>query len=450
MLNVRTETPRGTSRAAARESLLRAAEDLIARFGFDAPSVREITAAAGTRLATVSEEFGGIDGLTRAVVEGKASILADARIAALRAAQDAAPPVRLADVVHAYIAPLFALMKSDADWRNHARVSAQLVVSARWDARIGSTLETEAGDFMQAMRAAEPRLTLEDAAWCFAFMMGAVATATSGNGWMRTLSSGLFCDTDLDRIETLLLTYLPPAINAVADNFAVATPPSPTIAKIGSTRIYDTILDRAEHLFAERGFHGVSMRKVAEAAGVSVGICDYHFKSKDGLFLAICLRRQPKVNEERHDLLATARAMPQGADRLAAAIGAAMWPPVRRLLKGGRGWRDHYRAMANSITAQTDYWEKTLQVVFLDTGRQMAEAIHEAVADLPLDRAYAAYLVINGLGAVGYSGEQRLSRLSAGQTSGRAYLGMYERFVRFNVGGVLALTGRETGMPETR
>ena len=47
------------------------------------------------------------------------------------------------------------------------------------------------------------------------------------------------------------------------------------------------ILDAALPLFAERGFDGVSMRQVSEAAGVSKANIYYHFESKEALYLAV-------------------------------------------------------------------------------------------------------------------------------------------------------------------
>ncbi|MFW5875874.1 MAG: TetR/AcrR family transcriptional regulator [Myxococcota bacterium] len=46
----------------------------------------------------------------------------------------------------------------------------------------------------------------------------------------------------------------------------------------------ERILEAAEHLFAERGFDGVSARDIAEAAGVNKALVFYHHGSKAELF----------------------------------------------------------------------------------------------------------------------------------------------------------------------
>ncbi|BCL75503.1 hypothetical protein JHS3_12390 [Jeongeupia sp. HS-3] len=51
------------------------------------------------------------------------------------------------------------------------------------------------------------------------------------------------------------------------------------------------ILDAAEKLFVEHGFHATSMRLITQAAGVNIAAVNYYFGSKDGLFKAVFERR---------------------------------------------------------------------------------------------------------------------------------------------------------------
>jgi AcrR family transcriptional regulator len=50
------------------------------------------------------------------------------------------------------------------------------------------------------------------------------------------------------------------------------------------------LLDAAEHLFAERGFHGASIRAITELAGANLAAVGYHFGSKAGLLTAVVRR----------------------------------------------------------------------------------------------------------------------------------------------------------------
>jgi TetR/AcrR family transcriptional regulator len=62
-------------------------------------------------------------------------------------------------------------------------------------------------------------------------------------------------------------------------------------------RTVGAIFDAAEEKFLAHGFHGATVEEIAEAADVSVGSIYVHFKSKEGLYLAL-LDRALDVQEE--------------------------------------------------------------------------------------------------------------------------------------------------------
>ena len=49
----------------------------------------------------------------------------------------------------------------------------------------------------------------------------------------------------------------------------------------------EKILDTAKNLFVNKGYHGMSMREISDALGVSKAALYYHFKDKEELYLAI-------------------------------------------------------------------------------------------------------------------------------------------------------------------
>ncbi len=81
----------------------------------------------------------------------------------------------------------------------------------------------------------------------------------------------------------------------------------------------ERIVQAAVKLFAGKGFHGTSMRAIADAAGVSIGAIYHHFSSKDDVFLAILRqeyeRRRAAIEELRAQGLAP-REMVQRVARL--------------------------------------------------------------------------------------------------------------------------------------
>ncbi|MCX2977148.1 TetR/AcrR family transcriptional regulator [Candidatus Marimicrobium litorale] len=61
----------------------------------------------------------------------------------------------------------------------------------------------------------------------------------------------------------------------------------------------ERLMDAAESLMAENGLDVVSVRSINKAAGTSVGVMHYHFRSKEELIEAIVLRRMEVLQEAR-------------------------------------------------------------------------------------------------------------------------------------------------------
>ena len=108
----------------------------------------------------------------------------------------------------------------------------------------------------------------------------------------------------------------------------------------------ERILDAAEQLFARRGFYGVPLRDITQAAGVDVALVGYHFGGKRELFAAVFERRAEVLNRARLELLEEARraALPRAPalEALEAIINAFTQSLVERSARGGPGWKSYF------------------------------------------------------------------------------------------------------------
>lgn len=71
---------------------------------------------------------------------------------------------------------------------------------------------------------------------------------------------------------------------------AMAPTPKP-ITKGDRTRA--ALLDAAKRLFVSKGYHGTSMREIADEAGLAVGGIYNHFGNKEDIFVGVLMERHP-------------------------------------------------------------------------------------------------------------------------------------------------------------
>ena len=83
------------------------------------------------------------------------------------------------------------------------------------------------------------------------------------------------------------------------------------------------LLDAAERLFSEQGFHATSVDQVADDAGYTKGAVYSNFVSKEDLFFAVYERRVDRALPHLEAAFAESRTAIEGLERITAA-----WPPA--------------------------------------------------------------------------------------------------------------------------
>ncbi|MBE9169997.1 TetR/AcrR family transcriptional regulator [Pleurocapsales cyanobacterium LEGE 06147] len=101
-----------------------------------------------------------------------------------------------------------------------------------------------------------------------------------------------------------------------------------------STDTKEQILNVAEHLFAERGFAGTSLRSVIREAEVNLSAVHYHFGSKEELFSAVVARIAKPVVKDQLERLAKCQAQ-DDPPSVEAILEAFLTPPLQVVLNSG-------------------------------------------------------------------------------------------------------------------
>ncbi|NWG13415.1 MAG: TetR/AcrR family transcriptional regulator, partial [Acidobacteria bacterium] len=168
--------------------ILDAAERLFAERGFDAASLRAITAAAGVNLAAVNYHFRSKDELIRAVLARNMAPLNARRLELLDAFEARAQgrPVPVEHVVRALISPMLELKQSPG----HANLPTLVGrMYADPSPRTRQLFVDELGEISQRFRSALqrslPHVPTADLYWRIGFMIGSTVITVAASWIIR-------------------------------------------------------------------------------------------------------------------------------------------------------------------------------------------------------------------------------------------------------------------------
>ena len=196
------------------------------------------------------------------------------------------------------------------------------------------------------------------------------------------------------------------------------------------------ILLAAEKLFALRGYHAVSIRQIADEAGVPLALVGYYFGTKQELFVAI-FEHWNRTIEARLAALRAVRLDPADPATLPAIVEAFV-QPVLALRASTEG--EHYaRLVARQGGATDPEADEVLRRYFDPLAHAYIDALHAA---LPwATRAQVAWGYQFLLGALlHHLADTRITALSLGANR-PADPAAAPLLIRFIVGGLRAALG---------
>ena len=173
------------------------------------------------------------------------------------------------------------------------------------------------------------------------------------------------------------------------------------------------ILLAAQRLFAQHGYHGVTIREIAEQAAVPLALVGYYFGPKHELFHAIFSQWSHTV-DERLALLAQARSGSAGARPLRAIV-AAFVDPVLQMRASADG-ESYALLVARELAYRTPEAERVLSDFFDPMAHAFIDALHRACPGSTRPQAAQAYQF--ALGAlIHHISDHRVQRLSRGRSA---------------------------------
>ena len=197
-----------------KDRILDAAERLFARDGFEATSLRAITAEAAVNLAAVNYHFQSKEALVQAVIGRRMGPVNAERIALLDAyeAEAAGAPVPLEKIMDAFLRPVVEMVGSKA--HEFVPVIGRLYTEpGEFVERLyKQQFEHMAQRFMPALLRALPELSRVELSWRLHFAIGAMAHTMAASKLLLLMSGGLSDVSDVEgtlaRMKAFILAGL--------------------------------------------------------------------------------------------------------------------------------------------------------------------------------------------------------------------------------------------------
>ena len=220
-----------------------------------------------------------------------------------------------------------------------------------------------------------------------------------------------------------------------------AAPPKGSSVRLGGLQSRrDLVLDSAEALFSERGFYGVTVRQVADMAGVDVALPNYYFDSKRGLFDAVFLRRAEVLNQQRSDELDGALTLAEREGRTVRVdeiLNAFIRPVMTAQSSHDPGWRNYCRLVAEVNSSAV--WAGMMTSHFDTLIAKFIAALHVAVPGVAPKDMYWAYHMLTGALTLTMADTGRIDRLSGGLCQSGDAVDAYGHLVSVFTGAFEAL-----------
>ncbi|MBD5780010.1 TetR family transcriptional regulator [Pelagicoccus sp. NFK12] len=143
------------------------------------------------------------------------------------------------------------------------------------------------------------------------------------------------------------------------------------------------LIEAAEKEFAEHGFHGASIRNITRRAGANVASVNYHFGSKETLFIEMIRYRLEPLNTLRIQMLdeAVAKAGKRPL-KLKRIIDILVRPMVENIVNGSHG--QHFmRAVGRGMSEESQFMQQIYKDVLAKVVLRFRKEMSRTLSDLP-------------------------------------------------------------------
>lgn len=199
----------------------------------------------------------------------------------------------------------------------------------------------------------------------------------------------------------------------------------------------EQILDAAEYLFSKNGFHGVTLRDVAERVGIHTTLLHYYFKDKRNLFEAVFERRAGVTSSRRMKALELYEREAGDHPTVEGALHAFLDTDLDLYMEGGEPWMNFGSFVAR--VSNSPEGAEMMDVHFDPVVLKLVGILKRALPDYGEEDIFWGYHFVTGalMNTLARSG--RIDRLSDGVCHSDDFPAVKKRLAKFMAAGFLAL-----------
>ncbi len=211
----------------------------------------------------------------------------------------------------------------------------------------------------------------------------------------------------------------------------------------GGVDAADRILDAAEDLFSKHGFDGVTMRAVAELAGLDAALAHYYFATKQGLFDAVLERRAEQVFSERMDAFDRYEITSHNNPTVEGAVATFITPLLERARNGDDGWKNYFRLIA-LVNNDASHVALSIMSYFDPLVHRLIADVKRALPEAPEEELFWCFHFLTGSLTLALSRTGRLDRVSGGRCRSDDLASIEPRMVEYCSAGFRSLCGHSS------
>jgi AcrR family transcriptional regulator len=199
----------------------------------------------------------------------------------------------------------------------------------------------------------------------------------------------------------------------------------------------EQILDAAEYLFSKNGFHGVTLRDVAQQVGIHTTLLHYYFKDKHHLFEAAFKRRASVTCDRRMAALQQYEAQAGDFPTVEGALHAFLDTDFDLYIEGGETWVNY-----GAFCARVSYSQEgaAMMVAHFDpVVLKLVSILKRALPGYSDEDIFWGYHFVTGALMNTLARTGRIDQLSGGICRSDDFPAVKKRIAKFMAAGFLAL-----------